>query len=44
MGYGKLEDEPAADAPDEDELESTVLDSVHLAGARFDRMLRKLLT
>jgi CRP-like cAMP-binding protein len=43
MGYGELEDEPAVDPPDRDELEATVLDSVHLAGARFERMLRKLL-
>lgn len=44
MGYGKLEDEPATDPSNQDELEVTVLDSVHLAGARFERMLRKLLT
>lgn len=41
MGYGK--DEPADSAQSEDgELDADVLDNVHLAGARFDRMLKKL--
>src|SRR5688572_26979598 len=40
MGYGKVDDEhPRADP---DELDIEVLDKVHLAGARFERMLRKL--
>lgn len=39
MGYGK--DDPEDAAPEE-ELEENVLDNVHLAGARFDRMLKKL--
>jgi CRP/FNR family cyclic AMP-dependent transcriptional regulator len=41
MGYGNNEtadDQPPADA---DELEADVLDNVHLAGARFERMLKK---
>jgi CRP-like cAMP-binding protein len=42
MGYGKLEDEPARDDSDIDELDSEVLDNVHLAGARFERILQKL--
>lgn len=38
MGYGKpLEDENA-----KDELTEDLLDNVHLAGARFDRMLKRL--
>jgi CRP-like cAMP-binding protein len=41
MGYGD-------DAPDEevdsDELDSNVLDNVHLAGARFERLLQKLMS
>jgi hypothetical protein len=41
MGYGT--DEPADSEPGEDgELDADVLDNVHLAGARFDRMLKKL--
>ena len=28
--------------PDPDELDEGVLDTVHLAGSRFDRMLRRL--
>ncbi len=40
MGYGKNE-VPANDVADSDELESDVLDNVHLAGARFERMLKK---
>ena len=38
MGYGAA----AADEPDRDELNDDLLDNVHLAGARFDRMLRRL--
>jgi len=38
MGYG---DSQAADTA-KDELNESVLDTVHLAGARFDRMLKKL--
>ncbi len=44
MGYGK--DEPDAaqenDVKDVDELDSDVLDYMHLAGARFERMLKQL--
>ena len=41
MGYGK--DEPGAAQPaDADELDPDVLDRVHLAGARFERMLKQL--
>lgn len=41
MGYGK--DEPAPQAQTEtDELDTDVLDRVHLAGARFERMLKQL--
>ena len=41
MGYGAGD---AADAPgaDDGELDEGVLDNVHLAGARFERMLKKL--
>jgi len=41
MGYGK--DAPGAGAvADGDVLDSDVLDNLHLAGARFERMLKKL--
>lgn len=40
MGYGEA-GEPELDAVDADELEAEVLDNVHLAGARFDRLLKK---
>lgn len=42
MGYG--DDDAAAADTDADELEGDVLDNVHLAGARFERMLKKLAT
>jgi CRP-like cAMP-binding protein len=42
MGYGNLQDEPPRDEMDIDELDSEVLDNVHLAGARFERILQKL--
>ena len=42
LGYGSGP-EPAAQATDGDELDPTVLDSVHLAGARFERMLKRLM-
>jgi CRP-like cAMP-binding protein len=38
MGYG----DEAADAHEKDELTDDLLDNVHLAGARFDRMLKRL--
>jgi len=38
MGYGKAGD----DANARDELNEDLLDNVHLAGARFDRMLKRL--
>lgn len=41
MGYGK--EEPGQQSPtDADELDDDVLDHVHLAGARFERMLKQL--
>jgi CRP/FNR family cyclic AMP-dependent transcriptional regulator len=40
MGYGNNE-APGDDAVAADELDSDVLDNVHLAGARFERMLKK---
>ena len=40
MGYGSTQ-APASDAADADELETDVLDNVHLAGARFERILKK---
>jgi CRP-like cAMP-binding protein len=42
MGYGKLAEEPVRDDRDLDELDDQVLDNVHLAGARFERILQKL--
>jgi len=40
MGYG----DPSDEAPtDSDELDENVLDNVHLAGARFERLLKKLM-
>lgn len=41
MGYG-AEAEASAKEPQLDELSPDLLDNVHLAGARFDRMLKKL--
>jgi len=38
FGYGK----PTEDAHAKDELNEDLLDTVHLAGARFDRMLKRL--
>ena len=38
MGYGAATD----DANAKDELNEDLLDNVHLAGARFDRMLKRL--
>jgi CRP-like cAMP-binding protein len=38
MGYGAATD----DAHSRDELNEDLLDNVHLAGARFDRMLKRL--
>lgn len=38
MGYG----DAAADEDAKDELTEDLLDNVHLAGARFDRMLKRL--
>jgi len=43
LGYGK--DEPLdEEAEYEDELSPELLSTVHLAGSRFDRALRQLLT
>ena len=39
MGYGDAPEDPA----DEDELDANVLDNVHLAGARFERLLTALM-
>jgi CRP/FNR family transcriptional regulator, cyclic AMP receptor protein len=38
FGYGNASD----DTRDKDELNDDLLDNVHLAGARFDRMLKRL--
>jgi CRP/FNR family cyclic AMP-dependent transcriptional regulator len=38
MGYGAVTDDPHLN----DELNEDLLDNVHLAGARFDRMLKRL--
>lgn len=38
FGYGKATDDARAD----DELNEDLLDTVHLAGARFERMLKRL--
>ena len=38
FGYGKASDDARAD----DELNEDLLDTVHLAGARFERMLKRL--
>jgi len=40
MGYG---DDSQDDQIEEDELDSNILDNVHLAGARFERLLQKLM-
>ena len=40
MGYGDPSDEASTDT---DELDENVLDNVHLAGARFERLLKKLM-
>ena len=37
-GYGQADEDPHA----KDELNEDLLENVHLAGARFDRMLRRL--
>lgn len=39
LGYGSAPEQ----AEDPDELDSNVLDNVHLAGARFDRLLKTLM-
>lgn len=41
MGYGDDADDDSA--VDEDELDTNVLDNVHLAGARFERLLNQLM-
>jgi CRP-like cAMP-binding protein len=41
LGYGQAE--PHADQEQEDELGGELLDNVHLAGARFDRVLQRLM-
>lgn len=40
MGYG---DDSQDNPVEEDELDTNVLDNVHLAGARFERLLQKLM-
>jgi CRP-like cAMP-binding protein len=42
LGYGNLQDEAAPDDSDAGRLDVQVLDNVHLAGARFERILQKL--
>jgi len=43
MGYGDDDAAGATPADDEDELDANVLDNVHLAGSRFERLLQKLM-
>ncbi|HVZ43770.1 MAG TPA: cyclic nucleotide-binding domain-containing protein [Ramlibacter sp.] len=43
MGYGDPSPESEEVPADEDELDANVLDHVHLAGARFERLLHKLM-
>ena len=45
MGYGDPSDETSSESDelDTDELDANVLDNVHLAGARFERLLTKLM-
>lgn len=42
MGYGELQDDALRGESDIGELDVEVLDNVHLAGARFERILQKL--
>ena len=42
MSFANLEEEPARDDAASDELDINVLDNVHLAGARFERILQRL--
>jgi CRP-like cAMP-binding protein len=42
MGYGDPADAPPSGDVEIDELDEQVLDNVHLAGARFERILQKL--
>lgn len=42
MGYGNLQDDAPAEDTDIDQLDVEVLDKIHLAGARFERILQKL--
>lgn len=42
LGYGEAEPTPE-EREAEGELDTNVLDSVHMAGARFDRMLKRLM-
>lgn len=42
MGYGNPADAPVSHETEIDELDEQVLDNVHLAGARFERILQKL--
>jgi CRP/FNR family transcriptional regulator, cyclic AMP receptor protein len=43
LGYGQT-DALAEESASQDELDFAVLDSVHLAGARFERMLQRLIS
>ena len=42
MGYGVVRGSPEAEGEARDELNDDLLDNVHLAGARFERMLKRL--
>ncbi|MSQ66569.1 MAG: cyclic nucleotide-binding domain-containing protein [Gammaproteobacteria bacterium] len=42
LGYGEARDEVPTEGLAEDELDAAVLDNVHLAGARFERLLKQL--
>jgi len=41
LGYGETAD--VEEEMDDDELDPNVLDNIHLAGSRFDRMLKRLM-
>ena len=43
LGYG-IEASTDEDTFDPDELDENILDNVHMAGANFDRILKKILT
>jgi CRP/FNR family transcriptional regulator, cyclic AMP receptor protein len=42
LGFGSVDDDSEESQSEIDELDANVLDNLHLAGARFERMLKKL--